>query len=395
MQVRLGLNLIRLYADLSAPFIPDAAEAMRSAGLSTQGDHPIMDGKRHRVPVEGGKKGALDGFYVGHLDGHPAGRIINNKTGTDITWKSKGYALSDQEKAKLQAEAAEKLAQRAAEQDKLQEATAQRVGRQMADLVPVEQPTPYLQAKGIEAHAGVFTDREGQKTYIPAFDAGGKQWTMQYIQEDGTKRFAKDSKKEGCFHPVGGMDALAAAPALVISEGYATAASLSEGLGHATVAAFDSGNLPHVARALREKFPDKPIVIAGDDDKAQEIERGHNPGRAKAEEAAKAVGGKTIFPIFAPGEQQANPKGFTDFNDLANKSELGRDGLKRQVGAAVGQVLIEEGRRQQEEQRQERAGQQQDRPLNAADKETKAQKIAEQFREKAARDRERSRSFSR
>ena len=342
------------------------AEAMRSAGLFTgsnaQGDHPIMDGKRHRVPVEGGKKGALDGFYVGHLDGHPAGRIINNKTGTDITWKSKGYALSDQEKAKLQAEAAEKLAQRAAEQDKLQEATAQRVGRQMADLVPVEQPTPYLQAKGIEAHAGVFTDREGQKTYIPAFDADGKQWTMQYIQEDGTKRFAKDSKKEGCFHPVGGMDALAAAPALVIAEGYATAASLSEGLGHATVAAFDSGNLPHVARALREKFPDKPIVIAGDDDKAQEIERGHNPGRAKAEEAAKAVGGKAIFPIFAPGEQQANPKGFTDFNDLANKSELGRDGLKRQVGAAVGQVLIEEGRRQQQEQRQERAEKQQQQP---------------------------------
>ena len=342
------------------------AEAMRSAGLFTgsnaQGDHPIMDGKRHRVPVEGGKKGALDGFYVGHLDGRPAGRIINNKTGTDITWKSKGYALSDQEKAKLQAEAAEKLAQRAVEQDKLQEATAQRVGRQMADLVPVEQPTPYLQAKGIEAHAGVFTDREGQKTYIPAFDADGKQWTMQYIQEDGTKRFAKDSKKEGCFHPVGGMDALAAAPALVISEGYATAASLAEGLGYATVTAFDSGNLPHVARALREKFPDKPIVIAGDDDKAQEIERGHNPGRAKAEEAAKSVGGKAIFPIFAPGEQQANPKGFTDFNDLANKSELGRDGLKRQVGAAVGQVLIEEGRRRQQEQRQERVEKQQQQP---------------------------------
>ena len=208
----------------------------------------------------------------------------------------------------------------------------------------------------------MFTDREGQKTYIPAFDADGKQWTMQYIQEDGTKRFAKDSKKEGCFHPVGGMDALAAAPALVIAEGYATAASLAEGLGHATVAAFDSGNLPHVARALREKFPDKPIVIAGDDDKAQEIERGHNPGRAKAEEAAKAVGGKAIFPIFAPGEQQANPKGFTDFNDLANKSELGRDGLKRQVGAAVGQVLIEEGRRQQQEQRQERAEKQQQQP---------------------------------
>ena len=221
------------------------------------------------MPVEGGKKGALDGFYVGHLDGHPAGRIINNKTGTDITWKSKGYALSDQEKAKLQAEAAEKLAQRAVEQDKAQEATAQRVGRQMADLVPIEQPTPYLQAKGIQAQAGVMTDREGQKTYIPAFDAEGKQWTMQYIQEDGTKRFAKDSKKEGCFHPVGGMDALAAAPALVISEGYATAAQVAEAVGHATVAAFDSGNLEAVAKALHAKFPDKPVIIAGDDDRAQ------------------------------------------------------------------------------------------------------------------------------
>ncbi|WP_058364817.1 zincin-like metallopeptidase domain-containing protein [Xanthomonas translucens] len=396
------------------------AEAMRSAGLFTgsnaQGDHPIMDGKRHRVPVEGGKKGALDGFYVGHLDGHPAGRIINNKTGADITWKSKGYALSDQEKAKLQAEAAEKLAQRAAEQDKLQEATAQRVGRQMADLMPVEQPTPYLQAKGIEAHAGVFTDREGQKTYIPAFDVDGKQWTMQYIQEDGTKRFAKDSKKEGCFHPVGGMDALAAAPALVISEGYATAAQVAGAVSHATVAAFDSGNLEAVAKALHAKYPDKPIIIAGDDDRHLVMTHGNNPGREKAEAAAQAVGGKAIFPIFAPTENSypgelpaITPESYkthlraeqrladasagkseladaeaaklkasmlsgaqlaalsmmkqhTDFNDLAHRSELGNDGLKRQVGAAVGQVLIEEGRRQQQEQRQEQRAEKQQQP---------------------------------
>jgi phage/plasmid primase-like uncharacterized protein len=39
-------------------------------------------------------------------------------------------------------------------------------------------------------------------------------------------------------------------PVLIIAEGYATAASLSEALGQGTVAAFDSGNLPHIARAL-------------------------------------------------------------------------------------------------------------------------------------------------
>src|SRR3546814_5140828 len=70
------------------------------------------------------------------------------------------------------------------------------------------------------------------------------------------------SKKEGCFHPVGGMDALAAAPALVFAEGYATAASLAEGLGHATVAAFDSGNLPHVARS-EERRVGKGCVSTG------------------------------------------------------------------------------------------------------------------------------------
>jgi len=331
------------------------AEAMRSIGLFTgsnsHGDHPIMDGKRHRVPVEGGKNGALDGFYVGHLDGHPAGRIINNKTGADITWKSKGYILSDQEKVRLQAVAAENLARRVVEQEQIREAAAQRVGQQLADLMPVEQPTPYLETKGIKAQVGVFTDRESRTTYIPAFDADGKIWTMQYIQADGTKRFAKDGKKEGCFHPVGGMDALTTAPTLVISEGYATAASLAEGLGYATVAAFDAGNLPHVARTLHEKFPNKPIIIAGDDDKSQEIERGHNPGRIKAEEAAKVVGGKAIFPIFAPEEQQSNPNGFTDFNDLANKSKLGRNGLKRQVGAAVGRVKNQQKQRTKKQQK--------------------------------------------
>ncbi|KXU36507.1 hypothetical protein AXE65_04870, partial [Ventosimonas gracilis] len=57
------------------------AAAMRSIGLVVDGEHPIMDGKSHRVAVEGGKKGAKDGFYVAHLDGRPAGSISNNRTG--------------------------------------------------------------------------------------------------------------------------------------------------------------------------------------------------------------------------------------------------------------------------------------------------------------------------
>ena len=130
-------------------------------------------------------------------------------------------------------------------------------------------------------------------------------------------------------------------------------------LGFATVAAFDSGNLLPVAKALHAKFPDKPIVIAGDDDQHLEATQGINPGRSKAEEAAKAVGGKVLLPIFAPGEQVADPKGFTDFNDLATKSVLGREGIERQVRAVVDDVIKREQARsveppQQVEKRERR-----------------------------------------
>lgn len=314
-------------------------QALEVLGCIVAGEHPIMDGQKHRIGVEGDRKSDQAGFYVCHLDGHPAGYIKNNRTGIDMKWKAKGYSLDPEEKAKLKAVAAAKQAERAARLEETHEATSQRIIRQMEDLVPVAEATAYLKDKGIQPHVGALTDGDYKTTYIPAFDADGKLWTMQYIQENGTKRFAKNSRKEGCFHPVGGMEALAAAPVVVIAEGYATAATLSEALGQATVSAFDSGNLLPVAQALHQKYPDKPIIIAGDDDLNVGATLGINPGRVKATEAARAVNGKTIFPVFSPGEQSADSKAFTDFNDLAKSSILGMDGVKRQVQPVIDKAM--------------------------------------------------------
>ncbi|MGK5078768.1 zincin-like metallopeptidase domain-containing protein [Janthinobacterium sp. HLX7-2] len=313
------------------------AGALRSLRCVVSGEHPMMDGRKHRITVEGEKHSehSGSGFYVAHMDGHPAGHIKNNKTGEAMDWKHKGYTLDPEQKARLQAEAATKLRQRLAEQEQLQEAAASRIARQMAGLVPMTEPTPYLVSKGLLSTPGVFTDKTGKTSYIPAIDVDGKQWSMQYIGEDGAKRFARDSRKTGCFHAVGGLDALVNAPALVIAEGYATAASLSRSLGFATVAAFDSGNLPLVAKALHGRFPAKPVIIAGDNDQHLEATQGINPGKDKAQEAAHLTGGRVLLPIFAPGELAADPKGYTDFNDLASKSRLGMDGLDRQVRPAV------------------------------------------------------------
>ncbi len=309
------------------------AEILRSIGCLVSDPHPIMDGKTHRIRVDGDKKGEKAGFYVGHLDGHPAGYCKNNRTGIEIKWKSKGYFLTDKERADLHAIAGVRIKEREHTQRQEQEQAAIRVTKQLADLNPLKLPTPYLLAKGVKPHSGVYTDNDGKTLYIPAIDGNGKVWSVQYVNEEGVKRFAKNSRKEGCFHALGGLSAIALAPAIVISEGYTTAASISEALGFATISAFNAGNLEPVAKALKEKFPDKPIIIMGDNDKHLELTQKINPGKYYARKAAQAVDGLALFPVFAPGEQSIN--GFTDFNDVAAKSILGFEGLKHQVESVV------------------------------------------------------------
>ncbi|MOA11754.1 DNA primase TraC [compost metagenome] len=219
---------------------------------------------------------------------------------------------------------------------------------------------------------------------MPVLDADGKQWSLQTITADGSQHFAKDSRMNGCFHAVGGMAALARAPALVIGESYASAGSLAQTLGFATVAALDAGNLPAVAQALHAKYPDKPVIIAGDDDRHLELTQGSNPGKTKAREAAKLTGGTVLLPIFGPGENNypegleaitpqawrahqrsgnalsaqqlaalERMQGKTDFNDLARTSMLGQDGMERQVGCVV-RGLIDKHQLQARQQRAQR-----------------------------------------
>ncbi|HDS7253968.1 TPA: DUF1738 domain-containing protein [Escherichia coli] len=391
-----------------SPAIPlkeEVENALKSIGCILDADtdhgqkHPIMDGEGHRITVEGDKKGEKSGFYIIHTDGHPAGFMQNNRTKEETRWSSKGYVQSDEEKALLRAQAAQKQAEKAAQQQKEHESSAKRVEKQLGQLSELQQPTAYLEKKGLQIHKGVFTDKEGQKTFIPAYDVQGKQWTMQYINEDGTKRFAKNARKEGCFHVVGGLDALKEAPVLIVAEGYATAGSITEATQVPTVAAFDSGNLEPVAKALKQAYPDKPIIIAGDDDISQSCKMKVkdkatvNVGREKALETAKAVGGVAVFPVFAKGEvpgkdelSQIKPAAYlahqaalrkleahasgekplpdtevkvlqaaqlsekqletlrradryTDFNDMAVNSSLGREGVAMQLKAVIADQL--------------------------------------------------------
>lgn len=330
-------------------------EAMTAHGLRADGQHPIGDGQSHRVPVEGDKQTPSGRFprpsgrYALHLDGHPAGYVRNFRKGTYASWKSSGFRLPPHELAALRAEIGEREAENAAALRKSVEAAADRAQRRTAGLVQVETPTGYMIAKGLSPTRGALTDKRGQATFLPAVDIAGKQWTLQTIRPDGTKLFQKDSRKDGTFHVVDGdLPALEHAAVLVIAEGYATAVIVGEVVNGPTIAAFDAGNLGPVASALRSRFPDKPILITGDDDHGVEMREGHNPGREKATAAAQAVDGAAVFPRFGPGEQESDPRGFTDFHDLAMRSRLGREGVRLQVTIAISELMCPPNGKQME-----------------------------------------------
>ncbi|HHT9914901.1 TPA: zincin-like metallopeptidase domain-containing protein [Legionella pneumophila] len=311
-------------------------EALIGMGAILSSQHPMMDGKPHRIEMEGDKQGEKAGFYVVHLDGIPAGYIKNNRTGEELKWKSKGYVLTDEQKTALKSQALQNQRNRDLQLEELQRNTANKLKQKLSLMNEITEPTPYLTAKGIQIHSGIYTDESKNLTCIPATDIEGTLWSVQYIAEDGAKRFAKNSRKEGCFHVLGGLDNLAHAPLIVIAEGYATAATIKEATElPVVVSAFDSGNLKAVAKALHEKYPHIPIMIAADDDKHLELTKGVNPGKEKAMEAAEAVNGMIILPTFAPDELSENPKKFSDFNDMAKHSRLGLEGVKRQFKSKI------------------------------------------------------------
>lgn len=129
---------------------------------------------------------------------------------------------------------------------------------------------------------------------VPLRDAEGKLWSLQAINDQGTKLFPKYGRKSGCFHLVCSVED---SDVLAVAEGYATAATVHMATEWPVVVAVDSGNLLPVARTLRELYPQVRLVIAGDDDPTKP----GNPGRTKAEAAALAVGGVAVFPVI-PGE---------------------------------------------------------------------------------------------
>ena len=164
------------------------AAVLRSLGAVVEGEHPIMNGERQRIRAEKDKPGERTIFYVGYLDGVANGYAENNRTKEVRRWKARGEQLSEEQKSELLADADQKRNERRQAEQARFEATATRLGAELRSL-PLSgvQRTRYHEAKGIEPLPGAPV-RNGD-VLVPGYDMDGKLWTVQYIKEDGTKRF--------------------------------------------------------------------------------------------------------------------------------------------------------------------------------------------------------------
>jgi len=304
--------------------------ALQAAGLDYTG--PILaDGQLHRIKVNGDRK--PDAWYVLHADDPAAGIFGHWKTGLSETWKADSPERTDAERAEQARKIEAARMVRQAAEARRNDAAASQAQALLDAAQDARNDHPYLIKKGVKAHPGVKISawRKGPRNIencllIPLRFPDGRLATVQAIFPHiipalgRNKDFLSGGKKTGASFLIGDLHA---SPVILIAEGYATAATLYEATGYATVMAIDAGNLKPVVSALQSLYPGKRLVVCADNDRAT----AGNPGLTKATAVAKAAGAGLAVPNFHQDEAGS------DFNDLA--ALHGLDSVRRMIDASL------------------------------------------------------------
>jgi putative DNA primase/helicase len=295
---------------------------MRGSGITTR-EKLIPDGKLHRFHIEGHKPKSKNGWFVFHSDEPQSGAFGDYKTGVNDTWTGKTVArMTDAEREVLRVRMEKAKQERAAELEKSHAMCRQAAADIMAATEPASESHPYLIKKGIKplpsfrqlardvrysANDEERPTRTARKGWlvVPIYGPDKTLHSVQTIAGDGTKYYLHGTNKAGHYWSIGALT-----ETIVIGEGLATLATVHAATQFCCVVAFDSGNLMSVAKAIRQKFPNRKIIIACDNDRFT-AKPMNNPGVHYGKAAAEAVGGEAVWPDFPDGAEG------TDFNDLA------------------------------------------------------------------------------
>ncbi len=280
-------------------------EALRSACEQTGivfKDVPA-DGRWHATDIQDDPHGRGDGRIKLFPDGE-GGLVANWKSGDEPQpfFLDDGRKLTDAERLERDRRREDAVRAARAEEKERQADAAKRAAEIWTAAKRAKADYLYLDLKRVKPH-GVRV-HEGRLIVPVMID--GVLSSLQYIANDGGKRFLPGGRIGGGYHLIGEAQADGV---ICIAEGYATAATIHEAAGYPVAVAFNAGNLEAVAVSFRKAYPSATLIVCGDDDHST----AGNPGRTKATTAAISAGGVAVFPEFGPDR----PAKATDFNDMA------------------------------------------------------------------------------
>ncbi|WP_338803120.1 DUF927 domain-containing protein [Xenorhabdus griffiniae] len=154
----------------------------------------------------------------------------------------------------------------------------------------------------------------------------------QIINPKGEKRLVAGTQKKGSVIPLSPV--IGIPDTIIITEGYATALTVSQLYEGWVLAAIDEGNLSTVAKQVRERWPDVKIILAADNDwpAPEELDDKGKPkknvGKIAAEKTAKAINGWVALP---PTEHKADWDDYRQQHGIEAAKQAFSEGLY-QVG---------------------------------------------------------------
>ncbi|WP_422398994.1 phage/plasmid primase, P4 family [Xenorhabdus griffiniae] len=266
--------------------------------LSACGIDIPAKGKHGACPICGG----TDRFHF--IDDHHHGNwhcrqcdAPNYGDGLDLVAKSEGISIF--EAAKIVADA---LALPLPEPKSAKTLTrnAKPIAERIAALVAtaVAGESQYLVKKGLQCSNQRMLKDGSLLLVTQTLD--GAITGAQTIKPNGEKRLVAGTQKKGSFILV--TEITGTPDTIIITEGYATALTVSQLHKGVVLAAIDESNLLIVAEQAREEYPNSKIIIAADNDRHEPEERDKNGrlkknvGKITAENTALAINGWVTLP---------------------------------------------------------------------------------------------------
>jgi putative DNA primase/helicase len=193
---------------------------------------------------------------------------------------------------------------------------------------------------------GLRVDRSGALLIVPMRDAVRNLQNLAYINSKGSSRYLWADNIPGLYYGLTGRKEV-----IAIAKEFVTGVRYHELTGNAVAVAFCAENVPHVAKAMLEKYPTTRVFLIEDLDVGMK----NTPAVASAEAAAAIVNQPVALPEFdrgnalKPGSDAQKlldwirRKGLTEFT-RKQVMQLGPSSIRDATSAkAALRTLVEKG----------------------------------------------------